>query len=125
MGRVKVSIGIIIGILIFAISGIFIINHKTKSLLNDLDKLQAMCDQGRTEEAADFADSFNSRWESYQKIASIYVRNEKISSVQNSVSRLKPLIENENDELNAEFECARSSLQWIVESEIPKITNIL
>ncbi len=41
------------------------------------------------------------------------------------MSRLKPLIENENDELNAEFENARSALEWIVESEIPKLTNIL
>ena len=80
---------------------------------------------GRTAESAILAEELNDKWEKYQKTASIFVRNEKISSVQTSMSRLKPLIENENDELNAEFENARSALEWIVESEIPKLTNIL
>ena len=53
------------------------------------------------------------------------VRNDKITSVQTSMSRLKPLIEKDNDELNAEFENAKSGLEWIIESEIPKLTNIL
>ncbi|MGN0621498.1 MAG: DUF4363 family protein [Porcipelethomonas sp.] len=125
MGRVKISIAIIAGIILFGIVGIFVVDHKTDDLLNMLDETQQLSSQGKTEEAAELADELNSKWEKYQKVASIFVRNEKISGVQTSMSRLKPLIENENDELNAEFENARSSLEWIIESEIPKLTNIL
>ena len=52
------------------------------------------------------------------------IRNDKISMVEDSMSRLRPLIEAENDELTAEFSNARSSLMWIIESEIPRFTNI-
>ncbi len=41
------------------------------------------------------------------------------------MSRLKALIETDNDELNAEYDTAESSIKWIVESEIPRWTNIL
>ncbi len=125
MGRVKISLGIIIGIIIFGVSGIFIIKHETNEILDMLNNVQSIFSDGRTAESAILAEELNDKWEKYQKTASIFVRNEKISSVQTSMSRLKPLIENENDELNAEFENARSALEWIVESEIPKLTNIL
>lgn len=125
MIRVKISLVIITSIIVLGISGIFILKNKTDDLLVILDETQALSEEGRISEAADLADELNKEWESYQKIASIFVRNEKISGVQTSMSRIKPLIENENDELNAEFESARSSLEWIIESEIPAITNIL
>ena len=46
-------------------------------------------------------------------------------TAKNHWRRLKPLIDKDNDELNAEFENAKSGLEWIIESEIPKLTNIL
>ncbi len=125
MVRVKISIVIIAAIIIFGISGIIILDNKTDRIISMLDQTQALSSEGKTAEAAELADEMNREWENYQKTASIFVRNEKISSVQTSISRLKPLIENDNDELNAEFENAKSSLKWIIESEIPKISNIL
>lgn len=111
--------------LVMSVSGIFILNYKTDRVLELLNETRSYSDKGDSEKALEAADSLEKEWEKYHTYASVFVRNDKITSVQTSMSRLKPLIEKDNDELNAEFENAKSGLEWIIESEIPKLTNIL
>ncbi len=125
MGRVKLCFGIIIAIIILSTAGIFVIDYKTDGVIKLIERTKAYSDAGDTEKALESVDSLEKVWEKYHKIASIVVRNDKISDVQNAISRLRPLIEKENDELNAEYECAKQALEWIVESEMPLWTNIL
>ena len=115
MVRIKISLGIIIAMLVMSVSGIFILNYKTDRVLELLNETRSYSDKGDSEKALEAADSLEKEWEKYHTYA----------SVQTSMSRLKPLIEKDNDELNAEFENAKSGLEWIIESEIPKLTNIL
>ncbi len=124
MGRVKICLGIIIAIIIISISGIFYLDIKTDEIIKLIDETKKYSDMNDTENALKSVNELEKKWEKYHIYASILVRNDKISSVQTSISRLRPLIEKENDELNAEFANARSNLQWIVESEIPRFTNI-
>lgn len=125
MVRIKISLGIIIAIIVLSLSGLWILNFKTNSIIELLDETRNYSDQGKIEKAMESADSLLQEWEKYHTYASIFVRNDKITNVETSMSRLKPLIEKDNDELNAEFENAKSGLEWIIESEIPKLTNIL
>lgn len=124
MGRVKICLGIIIAIIIVSISAIFYLDMKTDEIIKLIDETKNYSDIKDTEEALKAVDKLEKQWEKYHVYASILVRNDKISSVQTSISRLRPLIEKENDELNAEFANAKSNLKWIVESEIPRFTNI-
>ena len=124
MGRVKVCFGILIAIILLGISGILIIDYKTDGIIKLIDETKMYSDSGDTENALESVGKLEEKWYRYHKLASILVRNEKISAVQESISRLRPLIEKENDELNAEFANARGNLEWIVESEIPGFTNI-
>ena len=124
MGRVKVCFGILIAIILLGISGILIIDYKTDGIIKLIDETKMYSDSRDTESALESVGKLEEKWYKYHKLASIFVRNEKISAVQESISRLRPLIEKENDELNAEFANARGNLEWIVESEIPGFTNI-
>lgn len=124
MGRVKLCFGILIAIIVFGIGGILIIEHKTTDIIKLVDKTQYYSDMGNTEKALEAVDELEKQWIKYHKLASVIVSNDKISDVQNSVSRIQPLIESQVDELNAEIANARSSLMWIIESEIPRFTNI-
>ena len=125
MVRIKISLGIVVAIIVLSVSGIFVLDYKTDRVLKLLEETRSYSDEGDNEKALEAADSLEKEWEKYQTYASIFVRNDKITNVQTSMSRLKPLIEKDNDELNAEFENAKSGLEWIIESEIPKLTNIL
>jgi len=124
MGRVKVCFGILIAIILLGISGILIIDYKTDGIIKLIDETKMYSDSGDTQSALESVSKLERAWHKYHKTASILVRNDKISAVQESISRLRPLIEKENDELNAEFANARGNLEWIVESEIPRFTNI-
>ncbi len=124
MGRVKLCFGVLIAIIIFGIAGILLIEYKTNGVIKLIEETKYYSDSGDTEKALDSADRLEREWKKYHKTASILIRNEKISAVQEAVSRLRPLIEKENDELNAEYASAKSSLEWIIESEIPRFTNI-
>ena len=125
MVRIKISLGIVVAIIVLSVSGIFVLDYKTDRVLKLLEETRSYSDEGDNEKALESADSLEKEWEKYHTYASIFVRNDKITNVQTSMSRLKPLIEKDNDEFNAEFENAKSGLEWIIESEIPKLTNIL
>lgn len=125
MGRVKICFGIIISIIVLSVLGVWTLDCKTDKIIKLLDETKSYSDSGNTNKALEAVQRLEDEWEHYHTFASVLVRNDKISSVQTSMSRLRPLIEKENDELNAEFANARSSLEWIVESEIPRLTNIL
>lgn len=124
MIRVKISLGIIAAIIILCVSGFFMIKHKTTHVIEMIDHTKSLSDSEKIEEALNYADKLISEWDNFHTLASVFINNDKISVAQNSISRLKALIESKNDELNAEYDTAKSSLMWIIESEIPRFTNI-
>lgn len=125
MIRIKISFGIIIAIIVLGVSGFFVLRHETNEIIGLIDETKSYSDSENTEEALKSADKLLKKWDKYHVYASIFINNDKIGDVQESVSRIKALIETDNDELNAEYDSAKSSLKWIVESEIPRWTNIL
>ncbi len=124
MGRIKLCFGILILIIVLGISGILIIDYKTDGIIKLIDETRYYSDIGDTEKALESVEKLEKKWNKYHKLASVIVHNDKISMVQNSIARIRPLIELNNDELNAEFASARSALKWITESELPRFTNI-
>ena len=125
MVRIKISIGIIAAIIILGVAGIFVLDHKTDRVIDMLEEAKKYSDAGDTQMAIEAVGKLEQEWERYHTFASIFVRNDKITSVQTSMSWLRPLIEKDNDELNAEYENVKSGLEWIIESEIPKFSNIM
>lgn len=125
MIRIKISFGIIIAIIILGISGFFVLQHETEEIMGMIDETKSYSDSENTEDAIKSVDKLIDKWDKFHTYASIFINNDKISDVQESISRLKALIETDNDELNAEFDTAKSALKWIIESEIPRWTNIL
>ena len=125
MIRIKISIGIIAAIIVLGAVGFFMLKNETDEIIAMLDETRELSDNGKKEEALESVDELLEEWEKVHTYASVFVNTDKISATQNSMSRLKALIETDNDELNAEYDTAESSIKWIVESEIPRWTNIL
>ena len=125
MIRIKISIGIILVIITLGITGFFMLDRKTDRVISLIDQTKYLSDSGEKNAALECAEKLIKEWNEYHIYASIFVNNDKITMAQSSMSRIISLIEQDVDELNAELDCARSALQWIVESEIPRWTNIL
>lgn len=125
MIRIKISFGIILMIIALGISGFFVLKHKTNDVIAIIDETRAFSENENFDEALKTVDKLMEKWEKFHTYASIFINNDKISAVQNSISRLKSLIKNKSDEIDAELDTAKSALKWIIESEIPKWTNIL
>lgn len=125
MIRVKISVGIILAIVVLAITSFFSLRHSTDRVISLIDQTKYLSDSGRKTAALRCAEELEAAWDEYHTYASIFINNEKISSAENSISRIVSLVENDVDELNAELDCAKSALQWIIESEMPRWTNIL
>ena len=125
MGRIRLSIAILIMVLGISICSVIFLSNKTAGIIELARKTQDYADKGEAQKALEHMGYLENEWESYQNMASIFVRNEKISGVQTSMVRLRSLILNKSEELDAEFAGVISGLEWIVESEIPRITNIL
>ena len=125
MIRIKISIGIIAAIIVLGAVGFFMLKNETDEIIAMLDETRELSDKEKKEEALESVDALLEDWDKFHTYASVFVNKDKISATQNSRSRLKALIETDNDELNAEYDTAESSIKWIVESEIPRWTNIL
>ena len=125
MGRIKLCCVMLFVIIVFCCWGFSFISSQTGELTALLEHTEQLAESGSKKEAIDSAKELEKVWEEYQDIASIFVRNDKISGAQTSMTRLCSMIKNESEELGAEFSNARSCLEWIVESEMPKIYNIL
>ncbi|MGN1086731.1 MAG: DUF4363 family protein [Porcipelethomonas sp.] len=125
MIRIKISLGIIIAIIVLGVSGFFVLRHETNEIISLIDETKSYSDSENTESALKSADKLLKKWDKYHTYASVFINNDKISDAQESISRIKALIQTDNDELNAEYDSAKSALKWIVESEIPRWTNIL
>lgn len=125
MIRIKISIGIILAITALGITGFFVLDRKTDRVISLIEQTKFLSDSGQKKAALDCAEMLLDEWNEYHIYASVFVNNDKISTAQSSISRIIPLIEKDVDELNAELECAKSALMWIIESEIPRWANIL
>lgn len=125
MIRLKISFGIIIAIIILGVSGFFMLKNKSEGIIDMIDQTMSLSDDGKTAEALESVDKLIKEWDSFHTYASVLINNDKISSAQDSISRLKSLIKSNDGELNAEFDNAKAALKWIIESEIPRWSNIL
>lgn len=125
MIRIKISVGIILAIITLGITGFFVLDRKTDRVISLIEQTKFLSDSGQKKAALDCAEKLQDEWNEYHIYASVFVNNDKISMAQSSISRIISLIEEDVDELNAELDCAKSALQWIVESEVPHWANIL
>ncbi len=125
MGRVKLSIAILLLILSYSITSTFIIKHSTDKLIGAIEDTQQLVDQGKEKEAIESMDRLYDISESYDDIASIFIRSDKTSGIPTSLARIKPLIKKDNDEVHAELESLKALVKWIYKSERPVYSNIL
>lgn len=89
-----------------------------------LEDTQKLMEEGKQEEALIEADKLIDYWDKLRNKSHFLVRCDKIGNINASIARIKPYIEEDNDELNAEFESVKEMLKWFYKSEMPYPNNI-
>ncbi len=117
---------IILGIiLVYSFGASIIIKNENSRLVYVLDEIQACYENSDMTSASENADKLEDLWGRYQKVMSVFVKDDKLNELDTTVAKIKPYIEEANDELEAEIQNVRHQLWLIYKTEVPYWYNLL
>lgn len=125
MGRVKVCVGILLGLVLVAIITLSIISSRCDALTNQVMAIGVLTERKEMAAALEQVDALDRSWEGDYKLLSCLVRHEKLADINASLAKLKPLIENGNDEVSAEVSSILFQISLLKETEFPYLYNLL
>ncbi len=121
MTRIKSAFVILVLIMILCVFSSFKINAEMKKFIDMTENIEYQLENDNTENAVKLAEDMACEWEKTFKMLNPLIRYDVLTCIHSAVIRLKPLIENDSDEILAETADIKSSLDKIRENEIPKI----
>jgi len=125
VNRVITSACLILTIISYSAAAAFIIGHENSELIGVIDEISEYSEKGDNENAAAAAELLSLEWYKYERKMSVLVRDDKLNTISTSVARIKPYIEEANDELDAELQNISRQLMLLYRSELPLWYNIL
>ncbi len=124
MARIYISIAIILSIIGLDIFSVFIIRNERQSLDEKLTLIQENLIDNDKKAGIDNAEKLSANWDdSYRRIA-FFVNSRELEDINDSISRIKPLLESDSDEINAEIETIKEKLHRTYINDLPYIYNI-
>lgn len=125
MRRVKIAACLLVIIVIYSVTSLFILRFYNGQLRGRLESIQAAYESGDKSKALDLSYELNSYWHEYEKAVTMLVHDDSLEDVNSSVARITPFISNDNSELMAEMQSIYNRLDQIYEEESPMWYNIL
>ena len=115
----------ILGIIGYSVTGIFIIKKENSILEAALYELKEYCLINDMESAEEKAEHFDMLWRKYRRKMSIITKEDKLNEIEKSVSKILPYAQDDNKELLAEIESILHGIETIYNDEVPYLHNIL
>lgn len=125
MKRVVMAVCLILAIIAYSVAAALIIRHENAELISVIDEISAYSEKGDSEKASAAAEVLNLEWYDFERKMSAFVRDDKLNTISASVARIKPYIEEANDELEAELQNISRQLTILYRAELPMWYNIL
>jgi seryl-tRNA(Sec) selenium transferase len=122
MTRIKISAGIMILLILTCAFSTYFTEKKYLRLESMLESLQEEISNGEYNISA--ADELSKYWERVYQFSSLFVRSEKINTLQNIFPKITPWVENHSAELNAELENLKQRVKSLYEEERPLLKHI-
>ncbi len=119
MKRTITAFILLSAVIIWSVSGIFIVKRENAVLIRTIDRIE------NSEQSEQYAIELEKLWKSYEKKMSLIVADEKLTELSMSVAKVRPYCIDANDELSAELENIKRQLELIYRSELPLWYNIL
>lgn len=114
-----------LAIIAYSVFAVFVIKDENGELDSIIEEITAYSQNNDTEKASAAADKLNKEWGKFERKMSIFVRDDKLNTISTSVSKVKPYLEETNDELDAELRNISRQLDLLYRMELPTWYNIL
>ncbi len=124
MTRIKISFAILLILIGSAFYFGDRINRSGKRLIATISEIQSEKHSSDKQAVKKGAAKLENEWEKFYKESDFVIRNDKLIEAERTVSRIKSLAENDNDELDADLSELKSSIEYIINSEMPYFHNI-
>ena len=122
MKRVKIAVTLIVLIIIYSVTSLFILDNQNDLLKGRIEKIQQVYESGDVEGALALSNELNDFWHSYERKVTMIIHDDALANLNISIAKVTPFISNENDELIAEIQAI---YHQIYEEEFPSWYNIL
>lgn len=125
MKRVKIAVTLIVLIIIYSVTSLFILDNQNDLLKGRIEKIQQVYESGDVEGALALSNKLNDFWHSYERKVTMIIHDDALANLNISIAKVTPFISNENDELIAEIQAIYHQIDQIYEEEFPSWYNIL
>lgn len=125
MKRVKIAVTLIVLIIIYSVTSLFILDNQNDLLKGRIEKIQQVYESGDVEGALALSNELNDFWHSYERKVTMIIHDDALANLNISIAKVTPFISNENDELIAEIQAIYHQIAQIYEEEFPSWYNIL
>lgn len=125
MKRVKIAVTLIVLIIIYSVTSLFILDNQNDLLKGRIEKIQQVYESGDVEGALALSNELNDFWHSYEQKVTMIIHDDALANLNISIAKVTPFISNENDELIAEIQAIYHQIDQIYEEEFPSWYNIL
>ena len=125
MKRVKIAVTLIVLIIIYSVTSLFILDNQNDLLKGRIEKIQQVYESGDVEGALALSNELNDFWHSYERKVTMIIHDDALANLNISIAKVTPFISNENDELIAEIQAIYHQIDQIYEEEFPSWYNIL
>lgn len=125
MKRVKIAVTLIVLIIIYSVTSLFILDNQSDLLKGRIEKIQQVYENGDVEGALALSNELNDFWHSYERKVTMIIHDDALANLNISIAKVTPFISNENDELIAEIQAIYHQIDQIYEEEFPSWYNIL
>lgn len=125
MKRVKIAVTLIVLIIIYSVTSLFILDNQNDLLKVRIENIQQVYESGDVEGALALSNELNDFWHSYERKVTMIIHDDALANLNISIAKVTPFISNENDELIAEIQAIYHQIDQIYEEEFPSWYNIL
>ena len=125
MKRVKIAVTLIVLIIIYSVTSLFILDNQNDLLKGRIEKIQQVYESGDVEGALALSNELNDFWHSYERKVTMIIHDDALANLNISIAKVTPFISNENDELIAEIQAIYNQIDQIYEEELPRWYKIL
>ena len=125
MKRVKIAVTLIVLIIIYSVTSLFILDNQNDLLKGRIEKIQQVYESGDVEGALALSNELNDFWHGYERKVTVIIHDDALANLNISIAKVTPFISNENDELIAEIQAIYHQIDQIYEEEFPSWYNIL
>lgn len=125
MKRTITAFVLLAAIIIWSVTGIFIVRKENDNIVDVISNIEAYCENDDMENAEKLAGRLEIMWRKYERKMSLIVADEKLTDLSIAISKVKPYCRDANDELLAELENIKRQLELVYKAELPFWYNIL